>query len=320
MSSTSSQGNIRATISQPDYMLACPADVKELHHHQERYKLFQNPWPSFVDPGGAEVAFKILQRKLTGTAKNPDVTPPTIEDIPIVDAVVISHNHYDHMSYTSLKKLAAKHSEVQFFVPLNIKKWFDDNGFSNITELDWWQSTEATFTPPNEKPFSATISCLPAQHGSARTAWDRSRMLWAGWSIESGDKTLYFAGDTGYRTVPELPPSEDDYGEAYSNLPVCPAFKQIGELRGPFDLGIIPIGAYEPRFLYSSLHSNPYDSVNIFVDTKCKNALAMHWGAWVLTEEDVMEPARKLRDALRWKGLPEEGTFDVCDIGESREY
>lgn len=197
---------------------------------------------------------------------------------------------------------------------------FTDNGFSNITELDWWQTTEVTFTPQNEKPISASISCLPAQHGSARTGRDHRCMLWAGWSIESGDKKLYFAGDTGYRTVPKLPPSEDDYGEAHAHLPVCPAFKQIGDLRGPFDLGLIPIGAYEPRYLFSSLHSNPYDSVNIFNETKCKKALAMHWGCWVLTEEAVMEPARKLKDALKWKGLPGEGVFDVCDIGESREF
>lgn len=189
-----------------------------------------------------------------------------------------------------------------------------------MTELDWWQTTEVVFAPANEKEISATLSCLPAQHGSARTGWDRSRMLWAGWSIQSGGKSLYFVGDTGYRTVPELPPSEDDYGEAHSDLPVCPAFKQIGELRGPFDLGLIPIGAYEPRFLFSSLHGNPYDAVNIFIDSQCRKALAMHWGAWVLTEEDVMEPAKKLKDALKWKGLPEEGAFDVCNIGESREF
>jgi N-acyl-phosphatidylethanolamine-hydrolysing phospholipase D len=100
---------------------------------------------------------------------------------------------------------------------------------------------------------------------------------------------------------------------------VCPAFAQIGTHRGPFDLGLIPIGAYEPRFLFSNVHADPKDSANIFVDTKCRRALGMHWGTWVLTEEDVLEPPRKLKEALEWKGV-EEGRFGVCDIGESMEF
>jgi N-acyl-phosphatidylethanolamine-hydrolysing phospholipase D len=70
----------------------------------------------------------------------------------------------------------------------------------------------------------------------------------------------------------------------------------------------------------SSVHANPFDSVNIFADTKCKRALGIHWGTWVLTEEDVLEPPRLLKEALKKKGIPEEGVFDVCDIGESREF
>jgi N-acyl-phosphatidylethanolamine-hydrolysing phospholipase D len=123
--------------------------------------------------------------------------------------------------------------------------------------------------------------------------------------------------DTGYRTVPELDEGVDDYS---IDLPHCPAFAQIGALRGPFDLGFIPIGAYSPRWLFSSVHANPFDSANIFVDTKCKKALGMHWGTWVLTEEDVMEPPRLLKEALKRKEIAETGVFDVCDIGESREF
>ena len=131
---------------------------------------------------------------------------------------------------------------------------------------------------------------------------------------------MWFGGDTGYRAVPELPKEEDDYGEAYADLPYCPAFKQIGDLRGPFDLGLIPIGAYDPRYIMSSMHANPFDSVNIFVDTKCKRAMGIHWGTWVLTSEDVLEPPQLLKKAMARKGLPETGVFDVCDIGESREF
>jgi N-acyl-phosphatidylethanolamine-hydrolysing phospholipase D len=131
---------------------------------------------------------------------------------------------------------------------------------------------------------------------------------------------LTISSDTGYRTVPELPRSEDDYSAKYANLPHCPAFAQIGSLRGPFDLGLIPIGAYEPRFIMSPMHANPFDSVNIFTETNCKRAMAIHWGCWVLTEEPVLEPPELLKQALKKKGIAEEGVFDICNIGESREF
>lgn len=121
-----------------------------------------------------------------------------------------------------------------------------------------------------------------------------------------------FNSDTGYRAVDELPPDVNDYDPQF-NFPHCPAFKQIGEHRGPFDLGLIPIGAYDPRWIMSPMHANPFDSVNIFRDTKCKRAMGIHWGTWVLTEEDVLDPPRLLKRALAEKGIPEEGVFDVCD-------
>lgn len=127
--------------------------------------------------------------------------------------------------------------------------------------------------------------------------------------------------DTGYRAVPRLPKDVDDYLDPrVADLPHCPAFKEIGAHRGPFDLGLIPIGAYSPRYIMSPMHANPFDSVNIFVDTKCKKALGIHWGTWVLTDEDVLEPLRLLKKALDRKGLPETGVFDVVEIGISREY
>ena len=133
------------------------------------------------------------------------------------------------------------------------------------------------------------------------------------------DIKLTSTSDTGYRSVPELPKHEDDYGPDH-NYPHCPAFAQIGALRGPFTLGLIPIGAYDPRFVMSPMHADPHDAVNIFKDTKCAKALGMHWGTWVLTEEDVLEPPVKLKEALKRNGIAETGIFDVCDIGESREF
>ncbi|KAI7236574.1 Zn-dependent hydrolase/oxidoreductase [Hortaea werneckii] len=203
-----------------------------------------------------------------------------------------------------------------------------------VTELDWWDERTITLSaPPSEigsvassngsegpdKPqnITATIGCLPCQHTSARTPFDKGHTLWASWSVTSGGKKVWFGGDTGYRKVPELPKDEFDYSEKYSHLPHCPAFKQIGELRGPFDLGLIPIGAYDPRFIMSPMHANPYDSVNIFADTKCERALGIHWGTWVLTTEEVLEPPKKLKEALKWKGMPEEA--DPASMAPTKE-
>ena len=120
--------------------------------------------------------------------------------------------------------------------------------------------------------------------------------------------------------MPKLPDGTDDYGEEYKDLPFCPQFREIGERHGPFDLGLIPIGAYSPRFMFSPVHANPFDAVEIFRDTQCKNAMAIHWGTWVLTGEDVLEPPKLLKEALRRRGIPETGVFDVCDAGETREF
>ncbi|GIZ45864.1 hypothetical protein CKM354_000901200 [Cercospora kikuchii] len=251
--------------------------------------------------------------------------PCQIEDIPYIDVVVISHCHYDHLSYPTLQKIAEKHRDVQFFVPLGNAPWFERCGFKNVTELDWWEEREVKITPnvagePNRaREMKAMISCLPCQHMSARTAFDKAHTLWASWSVESGGKKVWFGGDTGYRAVPRSAKDEFDYGEKYAHLPHCPAFKEIGEHRGPFDLGLIPIGAYDPRWIMSPVHANPYDAVNIFVDTKCKQAMGIHWGTWVLTEEAVLDPPKVLKEALKWKGL-EQNVFETCDIGISREF
>ncbi|KAL2854972.1 beta-lactamase superfamily domain-containing protein [Aspergillus pseudoustus] len=260
--------------------------------------------------------------------------PCQIADIPIIDAVVISHNHYDHLSLPTVKDIHKRHPNCHFFVPLGNKDWFIETGIPNVTELDWWDERDISLSPsqsvtevktpgessgPKAADISARIGCLPCQHFSARTPFDRCKTLWASWYVESGGRKVYFAGDTGYRTVPELPDDVDDHAPEY-NFPSCPAFKQVGEFRGPFDLGLIPIGAYDPRFFMSPIHSDPHDAVEIFKDTKCKQALGMHWGTWVLTEEDVFEPPRKLKEALKKHEIPETGVFDICDIGESREF
>jgi N-acyl-phosphatidylethanolamine-hydrolysing phospholipase D len=310
-------------------------------------------------PGGLRVLFDPVFEDCCAPIKAKGLkryTPPPceIEDLPIVDVVVISHSHYDHLSYPTTQRIQKKFPDAHFFAPLGNKKWFEKCGITLVTELDWWESRtvklderaggEKRSVSVSESDLgsktggiSATIGALPCQHVSARTPFDKCKTLWASWSVESGGSKVWFGGylffspispqsnthnylrDTGYRTVPYTDPSVDDYGPEFAHLPVCPAFAHIGQHRGPFDLGLIPIGAYEPRFLFSNVHADPKDSANIFVDTKCRKALGMHWGTWVLTEEDVLEPPRKLKEALEWKGVDPE-RFGVCEIGESREF
>ncbi|SPO02669.1 related to Zn-dependent hydrolase (beta-lactamase superfamily) [Cephalotrichum gorgonifer] len=259
--------------------------------------------------------------------------PCDIADLPLVDAVFISHSHYDHLSHGSVLEVQKHHPRAHFFVGKGLESWFRKTGIENVTELDWWEDAELKLTldktdkvegegsggdAPAE--ISARISCTPCQHTSARSLSDRDTTLWCSWGVKSGGKSVWFGGDTGYRRVPKVPKGADDYGPEYEALPHCPQFKQIGDLRGPFDLGLIPIGAYHPRAAFSAMHANPFDSVEIFRDTKCARAMGIHWGTWALTMEEVLEPPRLLRDALKRRGIPETGAFDVCDIGESVEF
>ena len=257
--------------------------------------------------------------------------PCDLGDLPFVDAVLISHSHYDHLSYPSVLEIQKKHPNAHFFVGRGLESWFRKGGLTKVTELDWWEDADLELAVDRAagagaddakapESIKARISCTPCQHTSARGPFDKDTTLWCSWAVRSDDKAVWFGGDTGYRAVPHLPDDVDDWGDEFKELPTCPQFKQIGELRGPFDLGLIPIGAYYPRFAFSPMHANPFDSVEIFRDTQCARAMGIHWGTWALTYEEVLEPPRLLREALKRRGIAETGVFDVCDIGESREF
>ncbi|KND86911.1 N-acyl-phosphatidylethanolamine-hydrolyzing phospholipase D [Tolypocladium ophioglossoides CBS 100239] len=267
--------------------------------------------------------------------------PCEIMDIPVLDAVVISHNHYDHLSHPTVMEIQKVHPKAHFFVPLGNESWFHASGIYNVTELDWWEGADLVVSPDDKQQektgtISARITCLPAQHTTGRAPWGTDKTLWGSWSVASpspssssasttsssttgagNTASVYFGGDTGYRAVPTLDAQDGDWDEKYVDLPVCPAFAQIGQLYGPFTLGLLPIGAYEPRALMAPIHANPRDAVEIFKDTGCKRALAMHWGTWVLGDEDVREPPQRLKEALAFRGISKTGVFDICGVGET---
>lgn len=204
----------------------------------------------------------------------------TIEELPGLDAVVISHNHYDHLD---LPSLVALHRRFQpaFYVPLGNARYLQEAGIDRVIELDWWQS----------KDF---VQLVPVQHWSARGVRDRNRALWGGFVLTLSQKKIFFAGDTGYG----------------------PHFKMIRDQLGPMDLSILPIGAYEPRDFMKTQHMNPEDAVQAHLDLDSKQSFAIHFETFQLTDEGFDEP-RTCLEALRRQYKMSEQSFFVPRQGET---
>ncbi|KAF8641647.1 hypothetical protein AX16_009873 [Volvariella volvacea WC 439] len=255
--------------------------------------------------------------------------PCKIEELPEVDAVVISHNHYDHLDTHTIRTIFKHQSRPpHFFAPLGNGPWFDSVGIpkSHTHIMDWWDTKRIEVAVPGkengdgeEQKVAIDLTCTPAQHMTGRGIHDRFKTLWASWSAvevvpepqaASGvtPTKVFFGGDTGYRAVMDHE-NEDE-------VPTCPVFKEIGEKFGGFDLALIPIGAYQPRRFMSPFHCAPQDSVRLFQDIRAKRALGMHWGTWVLTSEEVTEPPKRLAQECEKLGI-EAGRFTTCEIGES---
>ncbi|PSN60823.1 Metallo-hydrolase/oxidoreductase [Corynespora cassiicola Philippines] len=246
-------------------------------------------------------------------------TPCTIEELPEVDAVLISHDHYDHLDSDTLKKLLAKQNgDLRFFCALNVKAVLLGLGIGidveQITELDWWESTRLE----KDGIGGVDLTCTPAQHRSGRAPWNFQGTLWCSWVVKQLDgKRLFFAGDTGYCHVTS--DSEPDHHNAPH--PPCPAFAEVGELYGPFDLALLPIGCYQPRSMLSGQHSSPDDSVSIHKDVKSKKSIGMHYGtirgAFSANYEPVTEPPLRFKKAAEAEGLKWGQEIGLCDIGET---
>lgn len=237
-------------------------------------------------------------------------TPPalTMNQLPKIDIIVISHNHYDHLDVHSVQTLTSDRfikkingTQPLWLVPLGLKDWLGQFGIQNVSEMDWWQ----TYHFETKSKQQLTIQAQPSQHWSRRSIFDTNKSLWASWafiwpesneSINSNKKfTAWFGGDTAYNPY---------------------QFKQIGKALGEVDLAMIPIGAYEPRWFMKTQHVNPLDAVEIFKDINAKSAFGIHWNTFVLTAEAVDEPPKALERALQMNGLDAE-LFQAMDIGET---
>ena len=217
------------------------------------------------------------------------------DKLPPLDVVLISHNHYDHLDRSTVRALARRYPGVQWLVPLGLARTLRRWGATQIRELDWLD--QATFETAEGQ---VTASCVPAQHFSARGFGDRGRTLWCSWVIESADHRVFFAGDTAYH----------------------PEFASIGEHYGPFDLLILPIGAYEPRWFMRSVHMNPLEAVRAYAELCRANeelppVLPIHWGTFRLTDEAMQEPPEWTARLWRENGY-EAGKLWLLRHGETK--
>ena len=227
--------------------------------------------------------------------------PPgvALHDLPPIDAVLISHNHYDHLDRDSLVRLYQRGIEkahpTAFLVPLGLKALLQEWGIAGVQELDWWQTATLGVTQ-----FYLT----PVQHWSARGLFDRNHTLWGGWAVLSPDLHWFYAGDTGYS--PDFAMIRTRFAE-----------QQTPVLGGGFDLALLPIGAYEPRWFMQGQHIDPAQAVQVHQDLGAKRSLGVHWGTFELTDEPLDQAPRDLAAARAAAQLPGDAFF-VLDIGETR--
>jgi len=219
--------------------------------------------------------------------------PPglSLAQLPHIDLVLISHNHYDHLDLPSVVALNAQGGGPPLFVvPLGLKAWMAEAGIGNVVELDWWRS---------HRLGAVEIVLTPVQHWSARGLNDRMQTLWGGFAAFAPDLHLYVSGDTGY---------SPDFIDTHRH------FQQRQHGGGGFDLALIAIGSYEPRWFMSEQHVNPAESVRIHRDLRAKRSIGVHWGTFELTDEALDEPPRALAEARRQAGL-DEAEFGVLPVG-----
>jgi len=231
------------------------------------------------------------------------LTPPAVDfdALPPIDVVLQSHNHYDHLDSRTVRRIARRFPDAQWFAPLGLSPKLTKWGVRRVEERDWWQTAEYRADGVGSTP-PATIGSTPAQHFAARGLRDRNKTLWCGWTIEAGGRRVYFAGDTGLH----------------------PEFAAIAERYGPFDLVLLPVGAYEPRWFMRRVHMNPEDALEAYRDLRGPYAdvpapalLAIHWGTFRLTDEPADEPPERMRRVWRAAGLSEESLWTLKH-GETR--
>jgi L-ascorbate metabolism protein UlaG (beta-lactamase superfamily) len=208
-----------------------------------------------------------------------------LDDLPPIDVVLLSHNHYDHMDLPSLRRIRDRWNPP-IVTGIGNGAYLAAKGLRHVIELDWWERAAP-------RP-GLDIVYVPAQHWSRRRPWDTNRMLWGGHVVEAGGARAYFAGDTGY-----------------------PArFAEISRRLGAPDMALLPIGAYEPRWFMAQQHMNPDDAVRAHLDLGARLSIAIHFATFPLTDEAIDAPAAALAAARSEHGVADQ-SFRVPAFGET---
>jgi len=202
-------------------------------------------------------------------------------DLPPLAALLVTHNHYDHLDAPSLRSLPR---ELPVFTGAGLGPWFRRRGFANVTELRWWDAASAG---------SLTITFVPARHWSRRTIGDVNRSAWGGFVVSGGGITLYHAGDTGW----------------------FDGFRGIAARFPAIDLALLPIGAYAPAWFMEPHHMNPEQAIDAIEVLRARAMVPMHWGAFQLTDEPLVEPIELLRSA--WEARRPAARLQVMSVGET---
>lgn len=225
----------------------------------------------------------VWSRRIPGVP--PRLTPVGLpwEALPRVDAVVISHNHYDHLDAPTIRRLPR---DTPMLVPAKLAWWFRRRGFADVTELDWYERREIR---------GVEFDFVPAHHWSRRSLTDTCASLWGGWMITAGDTRIYFAGDTGYGHF----------------------FAEIADRYADIDLALLPVGAYEPNWFMKPVHLNPDEAVRACQDLRAARMATMHWGTFLLSAEPLLDPVRRAVTAWAAAGRPRADLWDLA-VGESR--
>jgi L-ascorbate metabolism protein UlaG (beta-lactamase superfamily) len=225
----------------------------------------------------------VWSRRIPGVKAR--LTPPGVplSGVGRVDAVVISHNHYDHLDAPTIRQLPR---DTPMLVPGMLGAWFRRRSFRNVIELDWWESVRIG---------DVDFGFVPAHHWSRRTLTDSCRTLWGGWVLTSGNTKVYFAGDSGYGHW----------------------FTEIANRYPGIDLALLPVGGYEPNWFMKPMHLNPAEAVRACLDLGARRMATMHWGTFVLSAEPLLEPVGKTITAWQEAGRPREDLWDLA-VGETR--
>lgn len=198
--------------------------------------------------------------------------PIRLDQLTGIDAVVISHNHYDHLDEAAIRHLAAQ--GARFFVPLGVGAHMEawDIPQTQIHEMDWWQE---------KKLGQLTVTATPNRHYSGRGIFDYKATLWASWSLIGPEHRLFYSGDTGYSKL----------------------FRQIGTRFGPFDLNIIKIGSYGPGASWRDIHMSPEEAIQVHLDVGGKRMLPVHWATFNLGIHAWDEPIERAVKAATLKNV-----------------